>query len=336
MSDDIARDGDDTFVATVPESLAGVRVDRAVALLTGVSRAAAASLVAEGRVTVGGRPVAGRSVPLVAGTELVVTLPEVAETAVSPELGVAFTVVHEDEDLVVVDKPAGLVVHPGAGNADGTLIAGLVARYPDIAELGKAGGDPSRPGIVHRIDRGTSGLLVVARTPRAYRSLAAQMGARTVGRRYLALVAGNLADDQGIVDAPIGRSQRTPTKMAIASSGRAARTSFVVLGRLDEVGGPQGHGPLPATLVACRLETGRTHQIRVHLAAIGHPVMGDDRYGPGGRVGGGLLPPGRLFLHAAELAFDHPATGALVGWESELPADLATVVGEVVALPPAD
>ncbi|HVX22912.1 MAG TPA: RluA family pseudouridine synthase [Acidimicrobiales bacterium] len=299
---------------TVPAVLDGVRVDRAVALLYDLSRSAAADLVAAGRVVVDGRPVTTRSAPLAAGAALAVDLPPADDGRPVAEPGVAFEVVHADDQVVVVDKPAGLVVHPGAGHAGGTLVSGLLARFPDLAAVG----DPARPGIVHRLDRGTSGLLVVARTDLAYQSLAGQLAARTVGRRYLALATGQLADDQGVVDAPIGRSTRTPTKMAVTAHGRPARTGYRVLRRFDALPGVG-----QATLLALTLETGRTHQIRVHLAAIGHPVVGDDRYG----TGTDRLAPGRLFLHAARLGFEHPGTAAWVEWTSPLPADLEAVTG---------
>lgn len=311
------------FAASVPQALAGVRVDRAVSILTGVSRSEAAALVAEGRVRVDGHPVVQRSSSLAAGTELTVELSSAAVT-LEPDASVPFDVVYEDPDLVVVDKPAGVVVHPGAGTHGGTLIAGVVARYPDVDALA-AISDPARPGIVHRLDKGTSGLLVVARSPIAYRSLVAQMGARTVGRRYLALVAGVVPDARGVIDAPIGRSTRTPTKMAVTPSGRPARTRYVVVERVDRLFEPRnGWAMRPASLLACTLETGRTHQIRVHFAAIGHPVLGDDRYGAG--VTQGVLARGRLFLHAAELSIDHPVSGARMTWTSPLPADLGVVL----------
>lgn len=305
------------FVASVPASLAGVRVDRAVSLLTGVSRAVAADLVERGQVRLGDEPVRARSLHVVAGQSLVVLLPE--PEALVPDEAVRYEVVHEDEALIVVDKPPGLVVHPGAGSSRGTLAAGLLARDPGIAGVG----DPRRPGIVHRLDRGTSGLLVVARTPDAYAALGAQLAARTVGRRYVALVAGHLASDRGVVDAPIGRSDRSPTKMAVAASGRPARTSYEVLERLEVRAGASAPARVRASLVSCTLETGRTHQIRVHLSAIGHPVVGDDRYGHPPR---GVVAPGRLFLHAAELSLDHPTTGRRVSWTSPLPEDLTRVL----------
>ncbi len=310
------------FVATVPKVLAGVRVDRAVSMLTGVSRAESAALVAGGRVLVDGRPVVQRSAPLDAGSQLVVELPEEA-VPLEPDPRVPFEVVYEDEDLVVVDKPAGVVVHPGAGTRGGTLVAGLLARHPDIGALASVS-DPVRPGLVHRLDKGTSGLLVVARSALAYRSLVAQMSARTVGRRYLALVVGIVPDDRGLVDAPVGRSARTPTRMAVTPAGRPARTRYVVVERYARLFDGRGWADRPATLLTCTLETGRTHQIRVHLAAIGHPVVGDDRYGARATRGG--LGPGRLFLHAAELSIDHPVSGIRTTWTSALPEDLRVVL----------
>ncbi|MGO9456828.1 MAG: RluA family pseudouridine synthase [Acidimicrobiales bacterium] len=302
----------------VPALLRGVRIDRAVSMLTGVTRSVAAGLVAEGKVRVDGAVATTRSLPL-EGAVLSVEVPPAADRTPPADRAVAFAVVFEDEQVVVVDKPAGLVVHPGAGRTSGTLVSGLLARYPDLGRPSVVW-DPGRPGIVHRLDRGTSGLLAVARTDAAYRSLVAQLGARTVSRRYLALVAGHVAEDRGAVEAPIGRSTRTPTRMAVSAQGREARTTYRVLARHDH--------PLPSTLLALTLDTGRTHQIRVHLAAIGHPVVGDDRYGGPGRVGGSLLAPGRLFLHAAELGFDHPVTAERLSFSSPLPDDLAGLVAD--------
>ena len=309
------------LVVTVPQALAGMRLDRAVSVLTGLSRSAAAALVDCGRVRVDGRPVVHRSAPLAAGSELLAQLPAVS-VPLEPDASVPFEVLYEDGDLVVVDKPAGVVVHPGAGTREGTLIAGLLARHPEIADLGSIS-DPARPGVVHRLDKGTSGLLVVAMSAVAYRSLVAQMSARAVGRRYLALVTGIVADDRGIVDAPVGRSARTPTKMAVTPAGRAARTGYAVVGRFDHLFGPLGRVTRPASLLACTLETGRTHQIRVHLAAIGHPVVGDDRYGAQSPR---VLPAGRVFLHATALSISHPVTGAPMSWTSPLPPDLRAVL----------
>ncbi len=301
---------------TVPASLDGVRVDRAVALLADVSRAAVDDLVADGRVAVDGRVVTSRSTKLVEGQTLDVDRPDVVVVA-GPEgdPSVEFVVVHADDDVVVVDKPAGLVVHPGAGHSSGTLVHGLIARFPDVAGLpGLVGSEPDRPGIVHRLDRGTSGLMVVARTPDAYHSLVGQLSAREVARTYRALVLGTVEGESGVVDAPIGRSVSTPTRMAISRKGKEARTRYRVEERFAL--------PAPTTLVRVSLETGRTHQIRVHLSAIGHPVVGDDPYSQGRSLPGATVT--RPFLHAYALAFDHPRTGERMSWTSELPEDLAS------------
>lgn len=292
----------------VPASLDGERVDRAVALLTGWSRNDVQRLVDAGDVLVGGRPV-GKSRRLRTGevVEVLAAPPPDAPPAADP--GVVPVVRFEDADVVVIAKPTGLVVHPGAGHEGGTLVNGLLARYPEIASVG----DPFRPGIVHRLDRDTSGLLVVARSARAYASLVRQLSQRSVERRYLALVWGRLASPRGLVDAPIGRSESRRTRMAVRDAGKEARTEYEVRAVFDD--------PV-CSLLECRLQTGRTHQIRVHLAAIGHPVVGDATYG-GARD---PIPCPRPFLHAATLAFDHPVTGERLRFEEPLPDDLRAVL----------
>jgi 23S rRNA pseudouridine1911/1915/1917 synthase len=304
----------------VPELLDSVRVDRALAMLTGLTRKETADLVAAGSVEIDGAVVHKGSTPLAAGQRLVASLPDVGPEALVPDPAVDVRVVLEDPAFLVVDKPAGLVVHPGAGHVDGTLIAGLLARYPELVAIGEVeGSSPLRPGVVQRLDKGTSGILVVARTPDAYRSLTSQLAARTVERLYLGLVEGEMADDNGIVDAPIGRSQRTPTKMAVRTDGRPARTAYRVLERF--------HSP-PRTSLELRLESGRTHQIRVHMAAIGRPVVNDPRYG---RRREPALEEGRVFLHAAVLGFDHPASGERVRVTSPLPPDLTALLASISA-----
>jgi 23S rRNA pseudouridine1911/1915/1917 synthase len=292
----------------VPEALAGERLDRAVALLTGWSRREVQELVGEGAVLVDGARVA-KSHRLDAGSVIELRgAPAVAGRPLGePDLEVV--VRHEDPDLVVVAKPAGLVVHPGAGHPDGTLVNGLLARYPEIAEVG----DPARPGIVHRLDRDTSGLMVVARTQPAYDGLVAMLAARDVERRYEALVWGVPEAARGVVDAPIGRSVRQPTRMAVREGGRPARTAYEVVATYAE--------PALARL-ECRLETGRTHQIRVHLQAIGHPVVGDPVYG--GRRDS--APLDRPFLHAGRLAFVHPVSGREVEVEEPLAPELVALL----------
>lgn len=302
----------------VPATLDGVRVDKAVALVADLSRSSVNRLVELGRVEVDGAAVTSRATVLRPGQVLRVDPTPDGTAGGLPEgdPSVRFEVVHEDPSVVVVDKPAGLVVHPGAGHPAGTLVNGLMARYPELATLPAAtGAAPPRPGIVHRLDRGTSGLLVVARTPAAYESLVGQLRRRRVRRRYLALVAGRLGPSSGVVDAPIGRSAATPTRMAVSRRGRPARTRYRVVSRLGR--------PAEVTLLEVELDTGRTHQIRVHLSAIGHPVLGDPAYGRRApAIEGWSLP--RPFLHAAGLAFDHPGEGGPVSFESDLPLELRT------------
>jgi 23S rRNA pseudouridine1911/1915/1917 synthase len=292
----------------VPDALAGERLDRAVALLTGWTRREVQDLVQAGSVLVDGERVP-KSRKLEAGSVVeVLAEPEVAGR---PEADPSIDVVvrYEDDDLLVVAKPAGLVVHPGAGHADGTLVNGLLARYPEIADVG----DPARPGIVHRLDRDTSGLLVVARSAAAFDGLVEMLAAHDVERRYDALVWGVPDSPRGVIDAPIGRSVRRPTRMSVREGGREARTAYEVVATYRE--------PDVARLV-CRLETGRTHQIRVHLLAIAHPVVGDAAYG-GKRPG---LTLDRPFLHAGGLAFAHPVTGERVAVEEPLAPELAALL----------
>ena len=302
----------------VPFALDGERIDRALALLTGLSRSEVNLLLDAGKVSIGGRSVVVRSRKVREGESVTLegaSLTLGASTAPQPEPGVQIPVVWSDDQVIVVDKPAGLVVHPGAGIRSGTLVHGLLARYPDLAG---AGGEVDRPGIVHRLDKGTSGLLVVARSPAALASLAEQMAARTVGREYLALLAGEVDADEGLIDAPLGRSHVDPTKIRVQAGGRQARTRYKVIERFFQ--------PSQSTLVSCRLQTGRTHQIRVHFASIGHPVVGDERYGSRKLGNWEPLPYGRPFLHAARLEFEHPRTSEAMVFRSELPADLSSVL----------
>jgi 23S rRNA pseudouridine1911/1915/1917 synthase len=304
------------MIEVVPAALAGERVDRVVSLLTGMTRSQVAVLVAEGAVRLDRTPVKARSRRVVAGETLEVPDgPAVVADRLRPETGVTVPVVYADAAVIVVDKPAGLVVHPGAGNAEGTMVAGLLARFPDLQALAVPGAE-YRPGIVHRLDKGTSGLLAVARTEAARRSLVAQLASRTAEREYRALVWGTVEANEGLIDAPLRRAEADPTRMAVRSGGKEARTRYRVVQRYLLPG--------PATLLECRLETGRTHQIRVHLSAIGHPLVGDARYRRHGGWPPGLprLPPDRVWLHAAALSFDHPTTGERRTFTSPLPAEL--------------
>jgi 23S rRNA pseudouridine1911/1915/1917 synthase len=301
----------------VPSALAGERIDRVVALLTGSTRAEASALIAGANVKIDGVVTTKGSVRVAEGSVIDVTIDApVAREVLAADPTVAVVVVHEDADLVVVDKPAGLVVHPGAGNRTGTLVQGLLARYPEIALIG----DPARPGIVHRIDKDTSGLLAVARSPLGFLHLSAQIAAHAVTRRYLALVWGHPDAPRGMIDAPIGRSARTPTRMAVSARGREARTTYEVVDTHDD--------PAAVSLLACTLDTGRTHQIRVHLQTIGHPVVGDRRYGGHREPFTDLR---RFFLHAEHLELDHPATGERVAFDSPLPPELDRLISQLRA-----
>lgn len=299
----------------LPDGLAGERIDRVVAMLADCSRAEAAAMVDDGKVLLDGHEVTTRSTRVQAGQRVDIDdshLGEVEE--LMPDRSVELAVVYEDSHVVVVDKPAGLVVHPGAGNRTGTLVNGAVARWPELATVG----DPLRPGVVHRIDQGTSGLLVMARSELAYESLVGQFSSRAVEREYLALVWGHLEPPVGMIDAPIGRSQRDPTRMTVTNTGREARTRYEVLRQFRD--------PNDISYLSCRLETGRTHQIRVHLSALGHPLVGDGRYG-GDRP---AIELDRPWLHAARLGFEHPDTGEHIAFASDLPVDLAAVLSRLV------
>ncbi len=298
---------------TVPAALEGDRVDRALSFLTGWPRAAVQDLIDGGVVLIDGHTVA-KSHRLREGDVLEVLEEPPLDADHRPEADPSVEVVvrFADDDVAVVAKPAGLVVHPGAGHARGTLVNGLLARFPGIESVG----DPMRPGIVHRLDRDTSGLLAVARSARGYDSLVSQLASRSVERLYVALVWGRLSSARGMIDAPIGRSGARRTRMAVRSAGKEARTEYRVV---ETFARPE------CSLLECRLETGRTHQIRVHLSAIGHPVVGDGTYG-GSRD---QIPLARPFLHAATLGFDHPATGERMRFEEPLPPELEVVLERV-------
>jgi len=291
-------------VLRVGAECAGMRLDQALArMLPQHSRSRLQAWVRAGKVRVDERAAAPRM--RVWGGEgiLVMPEPEPAQAARRPE-PIALEVIYEDDVLLVLDKPAGLVVHPGAGNPSGTLLNALLYHAPQLAGLPRA-------GIVHRLDKDTSGLLVVARTLEAQTDLVRQLQARTVKRRYLAVVLGAPAP-RGVVDAALGRHPTHRTRMAVVAGGRSARTHYRVLERFAD-----------ASLVECALETGRTHQIRVHMASIGHPLLGDPVYGPRRSWGEGFS---RQALHAWRLALRHPASGRLMQWECAPPADLRELI----------
>jgi len=285
----------------VPEEAAGTRLDRFLSEPLG-SRARAQALIDAGKVSVDGRPRPKRHA--VSAGEVVVVQAAEAVTPAASEPAVPFTVVYEDDHLLIVDKPAGLVVHPARGHRTGTLAQALAGRA--------AGGeDPYRAGIVHRLDRDTSGLLVVAKSDEVHRALKALLAARALHREYLALVEGRPPARSGTIDAPIGRHRHDRVLMSIDTDDpREARTHFEIERLLPQ-----------ATLLRIVLDTGRTHQIRVHLAAIDHPVCGDPQYGTAGVYG-----LQRQFLHAARLSFVHPVTAEAVDVSAPLPGDLAAAL----------
>ena len=311
------------------------RLDRFLAEQLQLSRTAAARLIAEGAVSIAGKPVVHSSLVPPDGAEIVVTFPARPPRRLTPAADIPLTVVYEDDELLVVDKPAGLVVHPAPGHWDDTLVNALAARG-----LALGGGEPDRPGIVHRLDKDTSGLLVVAKTERAHRVLGKAIAERRVSRRYAALVWGHLQQKQADrrsekegrrVEAALARNPKDRKRMRIDPEGRHAVTIFETVVR----GGP-------ADLVRCSLETGRTHQIRVHLQSIGHAVVGDPTYG-GEQARRGdvtraaaqalLRSTPRQALHAAWLTLPHPATGKPLEVRSEWPADLRQALALSVADP---
>ena len=295
----------------IPAALGGERLDRIVSLLTDISRSDAAIVVSEGGATVDGVVSMSGKVRVAVGQVVEIDTTKIPQRQLPVgDDSIAIEVVHADDDVIVVDKPAGLVVHPGHGHPDGTLVNAVLARYPEVAAVG----DPMRPGIVHRLDVGTSGLMVVARSTVAYDTLVAALAARRVTRAYQTVVWGHLESLNGLIDAPIGRDHKDPLRMAVVIDGKPARTRYRTITRFTR--------PTDLSHLECHLESGRTHQIRVHLAAAGHPVVGDGTYG-GTRS---AVSSPRPFLHAATLAFRHPVSGETLTFESPLPADLAEVL----------
>jgi 23S rRNA pseudouridine1911/1915/1917 synthase len=293
----------------VPPEGAGERLDVFIARDQAISRAKAGSLINAGAVAVNGQT-ARKALRLSAGDRVTVETVLARESAPAPE---GVVVVHEDDHLMIVFKPAGVVVHAAAGVRDGTLVDALRAQGKELAA--RAGED--RPGIVHRLDRDVSGLLIVAKTDEAHEALVGAMSQRAVDRRYRALVHGVPSVDRGKIDAPVGRHPRHRARMAVVPEGRPAVTWFDVTRRFSDV-----------SLLEVRLETGRTHQIRTHLASIGHPVVGDEVYGrdPARARALGLDRP---FLHAFRLAFDHPVTGDALMFERELPDELTAAMSRL-------
>ena len=291
---------------TATTEQAGLRLDAFLAQDGALSRSQAAHLIASGHVRVDGRQ-AAKSCRLAGGECVSVDIPEVRDTAVTAQ-DIPLDVVYEDGDVIVVNKPKGLVVHPAPGHPDGTLVNALLHHCGD--SLSGIGGE-KRPGIVHRIDRDTSGLIIAAKNDAAHAALSAQLSDHSLSRTYECLVSGNMRQDSGTVDAPIGRSSSDRKKMAVVAGGRRAVTHWEVVARYPGV-----------THLRCRLETGRTHQIRVHMAHIGHPILGDTVYGAKKPV------PGLTgqCLHATGLRFVHPRTGETVELHCPLPEEFTRMV----------
>jgi 23S rRNA pseudouridine1911/1915/1917 synthase len=321
------------FTLTVTPEQAGTRLDKLLAeAISDISRSRLKALILEGAVTRGGRALVDPAEKLSAGAEIVLALPAPAPATPAPE-SIALVVVHEDDDLIVIDKPAGMVVHPSAGHETGTLVNALLHHCG--ASLSGING-VLRPGIVHRLDKDTSGLLVVAKNDRAHKALAAQFAdhgrSGPLERRYAALCWGVPLRPHGSIEAAIARSTINREKMAVVAEdrGRFAITHYALV---ESFAGRDGK-PV-ASRIDCRLETGRTHQIRLHMAHVGHPLLGDDVYGAGFRTKETLLGPearaaltglNRQALHAAELGFEHPATGDFISFESPLPAAMTDLI----------
>ena len=294
-----------TIHLCVNESQQGRRIDSYLAsVLDDVSRTQAARLCDAGCVLLGGAPVQKRAL-VRAGDEVTVSLPDPVPLAAQPQ-SIPIDVVYEDASLAVINKPKGMVVHPAAGNPDGTLVNAILARFGDLSGIGGV----QRPGIVHRIDKDTSGLLVIAKNDRAHQRLSAQLKAHTMERVYQAVVTGRLPETAGRIDAPIGRSGADRKKMAVVPDGKYAYTGYQVLERLNNF-----------TMLECRLKTGRTHQIRVHMAHLGHPVAGDFLYGTEL-----ACLPGRFALHSARIRLTHPMTGEVLEITSPLPEELQNLL----------
>lgn len=289
----------------VPAECAGLRLDQALAqLLPQYSRARLTTWIREGRVAIGDKTPVPRD--KLHGGERITVQPALSpeETAFRPEI-IPLQIIHEDDTLIVIDKPAGLVVHPGSGNWQGTLLNALLAHAPQLATVPRA-------GIVHRLDKDTSGLLVIAKTLTAQTDLVRQLQARTVTREYRAVTHGKVARD-GKIEGAIGRDPRSRIRMAVVRGGKPAVTHYKVLEKLAR-----------ASVLACRLETGRTHQIRVHLQKLGHPIWGDPVYGPRNPPPTPQLP--RQALHAEKLALTHPQSGETLQWQAPLPEDLRQLI----------
>ncbi len=318
LSDDSSSE---VRTVVVPETLAGERLDRALsALFPERSRSNLARLVELGHVRIGARAATKPSERVASGDSIEVTFPPPAPSSVESQ-NLPLTILYEDDDIAVIDKPAGLVVHPAAGHPDETLVNALLFH---VGGLSGVGGE-IRPGIVHRLDKDTSGVMIIAKSDAAHRALTAAWGTPAVRKEYLALVYGTPARSTGTIDAPIGRDPRDRKRMAVVAGGRQATTDYELLEKHPHV-----------SLLRCVLRTGRTHQIRVHLKHLGHPIVGDPVYGgpqwrgiPDKTIQRALSLMDRQALHASRLTFPHPSTGQPMTFEAEMPEDMREVLAEL-------
>ena len=292
---------------TITARTSGIRLDKYIADNSEISRSFAAKLAEDGKITVNGKA-ADKKTKLNAGDEIIIEIPSPQTLEAQPQ-DIELDIVYEDDYVIVVNKPQGMVVHPAPGNPDGTLVNGLLYH----CSLSSING-VIRPGIVHRIDKDTSGLLIVAKTNEAHESLSAQLKERKALRKYHCLVNGNIKEDSGTIDKPIGRHPSDRKKMAVITGGREAVTHFNVLERFGQY-----------TLAECILETGRTHQIRVHMASIGHSIVGDPVYG----IKKERFKTNGQLLHAKTIGFVHPVTGALMEFDSELPPYFTAILDKL-------
>ncbi len=303
------------FNEVVPDSLKGERLDRLIAFIGNISRSEASNIIKKGQVLINDQAVTRSSFKVSIGNRVEFYVRDDEEAAeIEADSSVDFKIIYSDSDFFVIDKPAGLVVHPGAGNSSGTLVNGLLAISPQIRDVG----EKNRPGVIHRLDKGTSGLLLAANTNEGYQFFVDKLSDRKVKRIYQALVWGVPEGPEGIIDAPIGRSSKNRKKMGIVSKGKNAITTYQV---------KESWFSSNVSLLELQLETGRTHQIRVHLSSIGNPVVGDDVYGTNRKN----LTLRRPFLHASKLSFEHPRTGKACEFESPLPEDLKSVLADLHA-----
>lgn len=313
---DIVPPPPERLTATVPMELAGVRFDQALArLFPDYSRTRLAHWVRTGRITAGAKQLAPKS--RLQGGEQVELQPAPAESPRWTPEPLPLTIMHKDRDVLIINKPQGLVVHPGAGNFHGTLVNALLYHFPELAQVPRA-------GIIHRLDKDTTGLLIVARTLRAHKQLVARLKERAIAREYIGLAIGSLISG-GIINVPIGRHPIQRTRMAVVASGRSATTRYRVLERFDG-----------CTLIRLSLDTGRTHQIRVHMAHLNHPLVGDPLYGRRLQIRNGRDSDAkaanafrdfpRQALHAAHLALEHPTSGHLLRFDAPLPEDMAALL----------